>query len=174
MSANRHPPGARQEAFDLFVAGLSHSQVRAQLRELHGAEAPSERTLKRWSVQDHWTARRARIRTLTRSHDDAQRALDGTGMIAELHKLRLRVVEAAQDLPFSSAEGALNSLAVVERVIQLHEIRSIEQFQRDRFHFALGQAGPLAQPGLAPDPAGPDPHPRGPVPPVPSEEVAPT
>ena len=173
MSATRHSPCTRVDAFDLYVAGLSHRKVLVQLRELPGAEAPSERTLKRWSVQDHWTARRAGIRALTRSHDDTQRALDGSDMVGELHKVRRLVLEAAQDLPFSSAEGALNSLAALERVIDRQEIRSIDQFHRDRFHFALGMAGPFVQSPLASGPAGPDTPPGGPVPRPPSGEVAP-
>ena len=126
-----YPDDDREEAFDLYISGFNRRRILTRLRDRHGDGAPSETSLKRWSVQDHWTARRARIRSLTRSHDDNQRALVGTRMAGELLNVRRLAVEAAQDLPFSSAEGALFALAALERIIDRHEVRLVEQHWRD-------------------------------------------
>ncbi|MCH7497889.1 MAG: hypothetical protein IH971_08565 [Candidatus Marinimicrobia bacterium] len=169
-----YPPDVREEAFDLHVSGFNRRQILARLRDRHGAAAPSESTLKRWALQDHWTARRARIRSLSRSHDDDQRALVGTRMTGELLNIRRLAVEAAQDLPFSSAEGALFALAALERIIDRHEVRLVEQHYRDRFHFALGLAGPYGPVFSRQGAPEGDPLPPGPGSPSPSEEVTQT
>lgn len=176
MFGNRqpYPTDDREEAFDLHVSGFSRPQILAHLNDRYGDAAPSKSTLKRWAVQDHWTARRARIRSLTRDHDDHQRALVGTRMTGELLNVRRLAVEAAQDLPFSSAEGALFALAALERIIDRHEVRLVEQHTRDRFHFALGLAGPFGPVfSRLGTPEG-DPLPPGPGSPFPSEEMTQT
>lgn len=169
-----YPPDFREQAFDLHVSGFNRRQILARLQDHHGAAAPSESTLKRWSVQDHWTARRTRIRSLTRSHHDDQRALVGTRMTGELLNIRRLAVEAAQDLPFSSAEGALFALAALERIIDRHEVRLVEQHTRDRFHFALGLAGPYGPVFSRQGAPEGDPLPPGPGSPSPSEQVTQT
>jgi len=176
MLENRqpYPPDVREEAFDLHVSGFNRPQILAHLSDRYGDAAPSKSTLKRWSVQDHWIARRARIRSLTRSQDDDQRALVGTRMTGELLNVRRLAVEAAQDLPFSSAEGALFALAALERIIDRHDVRSVEQHYRDRFHFALGLSGPFGPVLSGQDAPQGDPLPPGPGSPSPSEEVAQT
>ncbi len=169
-----YPPDDREEAFDHHVSGFNRRKILARLRDRHGAAAPSESTLKRWALQDHWTARRARIRSLTRDHDDHQRALVGTRLTGELLKVRRQAVEAAQDLPFSSAEGALFALAALERIIDRHEVRLVDQHTRDRFHFALGLAGPYGPVFSRQGTPEGDPLPPGPGSPSPSEEVTQT
>ncbi len=129
MSAShqRHPSGLREEAFDLFAGGLSIRRVFDELHGQYAADAPAESTLRRWSVEDRWTRRRARIRSVTRARADARRALAGPELTAELHKMRRQVVEAVDVAPFTTAEGALYALAALERVIARHEDREAER-----------------------------------------------
>lgn len=118
--------------------------------------------------------RRAGIRSHMRSQDDTRRALHGIALMAELRQTRLLAIEAAHDLPFQSAEGAIKSLTAIDRAIEHQEFRSSEQHQRDRFHFALGLVGPFYPPRVPASHPERDTTPGGLVPPVPSEEVAPT
>ncbi len=129
MSMNRNylPPALREEAFDLFVAGYSRRRLCAELRARYGAEAPSDATLRNWSRSHGWMDRRARIRDILRDRADALRALAGPDLTAALHKLRRLVVDAVGEAPFHSAEGALFSLAALERVIARHEDREAER-----------------------------------------------
>ena len=113
-----HPRQLHEEAFDLYCAGLSCPQVRAALRKRHGADAPHGSTIKRWMVQDRWPSRRQAIRQHIARLDDRLRASGDARLIDSLTGLRETVVAAAgSELPFSSAEGAVFSLAALQKVI---------------------------------------------------------
>ncbi len=129
MSTNRNylPPALREEAFDLVVAGYSRRRLCAELRARYGVEAPSEATLRNWSRSDGWMDRRARIRGILRDRADALRTVAGPELTTELHKLRSLALDAVAETPFHSAEGALFSLAALERVIARHEDREAER-----------------------------------------------
>ena len=164
MSTNRNylPPALREEAFDLFVAGYSRRRLCAELRARYGAEAPSEATLRNWSRSCGWMDRRARIRGILRHRADTLRALAGPDLTAALHKLRSLVVDAVAETPFHSAEGALFSLAALERVIARHEDReaerALEEHRRSiRAPLTLLETG---------NPEGPDDQPSDDVPEV--------
>ncbi len=129
MSTTResHPAVLREEAFDLYIAGYGRARLYEELRARHGPAAPSESTLKNWSVRDRWPRRRHRIRRLLRERADALRALAGPDLAVELLKLRRLAVEGAGETPFHSAEGAFFSLAALERVIARHEEREADR-----------------------------------------------
>ena len=83
-----------------------------------GRRAPHGSTIKRWMVQDRWPSRRQAIRLHTARLDDRLRATDGARLIASLTGLRdTLVVAAGSELPFRSAEGAIFSLAALQKVI---------------------------------------------------------
>lgn len=164
----------REEAFDLYVTGLSRRQVHAELRQLYGDDAPSETSLKRWSVQDHWTERRARIRRRMRRCDDADRALSGSRMTEELRKLRRLVVDAVGDLNFNSAEGALFALAALERIIERHDNRQRQKQWQRSLQTVLEPLRQQSREQLADPEHGPGPYHPGLGPPAPSEDAAPT
>ncbi len=113
-----HPRQLHEEAFDLYCAGLSCPQVGAALRKRHGADAPHGSTIKRWMVQDRWPSRRQAIHQHTARLNDRLRATDGARLIDSLTGLRETLVAAAgSELPFRSAEGAVFSLAALQKVI---------------------------------------------------------
>ncbi len=113
-----HPRQLHEEAFDLYCAGLSCPQVGAALRKRHGAGAPHRSTLKRWMVQDRWPSRRLAIHEHAARLEDRLRAAEGSRHIASLTGLRDTVVAAVgSELPFRSAEGAVFSLAALQKVI---------------------------------------------------------
>ena len=113
-----HPRQLHEEAFDLYCAGLSCSQVGAALRKRHGADAPHYSTLRRWMVRDRWPSRRQAIHEHAARLDDRLRAAEGSRHIASLTGLRDTVVAAVgSELPFRSAEGAVFSLAALQKVI---------------------------------------------------------
>jgi len=112
-----HPLQLHEEAFDLYCAGLSCPQVGEALRERYGADAPHNNTLKRWMVRDCWPSRRQAIREHTALLNDRLRAAEDTRLIASLTGLRDTLVAAGSDLPFRSAEGAVFSLAALQKVI---------------------------------------------------------
>ncbi len=90
----------------------------AALRKRHGADAPHGSTIKRWMVQDRWPTRRQAIHQHGARLNDRLRANDDTLLIASLTGLRETVVAAAgSELSFSSAEGAVFSLAALQKVI---------------------------------------------------------
>ncbi len=113
-----HPQQLHEEAFDLYCAGLSCPKVGATLRKRYGADAPHGSTIKRWMVQDRWPSRRQAILQHTARLDDRLRATEGARLIASLTGLRETLVAAAgSELPFRSAEGAIFSLAALQKVI---------------------------------------------------------
>ena len=113
-----HPRQLHEEAFDLYCAGLSCPQVGAALRKRHGADAPHRSTIKRWMVQDRWPSRRQAIRLHIARLDDRLRVTEGARLISSLTGLRETLVAAAgSELPFRSAEGAVFSLAALQKVI---------------------------------------------------------
>ncbi len=113
-----HPRRLHEEAFDLYCAGLSCPKVGAALRGRYGADAPHVSSLKRWMVRDRWASRRQVIRLHATRLDDRLRATDGSGHIASLTGLRDTLVAAVgSELPFRSAEGAVFSLAALQKVI---------------------------------------------------------
>ena len=120
----------REEAFDLYCTGLSHPRVQAELAERHGEAAPSRTSLRRWAQADRWQGRRSTIWQAIRERQDADRALSGDEYLEELHQLRRTVLDALQNLSFSTAEGALFALAALERVIG----RQLEQLQINRLN----------------------------------------
>ncbi len=157
-----HRPALREEAFDLFVAGYSRRRLCAELRASYGSAAPSESAVGNLSRRDRWMERRARIRQLLRARADTLRALAGPDLTAQLQKLRRLVVEAVGEATFRSAEGALYSLAALERVIARHEDREAErtfqeQVRSARALYTFLEAG---------EPAGPDDRPADPLPEV--------
>jgi hypothetical protein len=107
----------RQEAFDLYSTGLSRRQVTEALRQRYGTRAPHDSTLKRWMARDRWTARRRAINSRTALLDDRTRATGGTLLATEMRAMRDALVGTSKDLPFRSAEGAIRSLATIQRTM---------------------------------------------------------
>ncbi len=133
-----HPRQLHEEAFDLYCAGLSCPQVGAALRKRHGADAPHRSTIKRWMVQDRWPSRRQAIHQHAARLNDRLRASGDARLIDSLTGLRETVVAVAgSELPFSSAEGAVFSLAALQKVIDrlskaaVDESRSVSQEDLD-------------------------------------------
>ena len=120
----------REEAFDLYCTGLSHTRVQAELVQRHGRAAPGLTSLKRWAQADRWQGRRNTIWQAIRVRQDADRSISDDEYLEELHLLRRTVLEALQNLSFSTAEGALFALAALERVIG----RQQEQLQISRLN----------------------------------------
>lgn len=112
-----YPRRLREEAFDLYFAGLSAPQVGAELRKRYRADAPHPSTLKRWMVLDRWASRRKAIHRNTARLDDQARATDDTRMLAALTSLRETLVTAGSELPARSAEGAVYALAALQKII---------------------------------------------------------
>jgi len=123
----KYPPALRNAAFDLFVSGLSQTDIAAELQQLYGAAAPALATLKRWSRQDSWTERRQRIRRRLQVRTDDERVLTGDPYMESLQQLRGNAVQAVGDIPFRSAEGALYALAALERVIERERRRRSQE-----------------------------------------------
>lgn len=117
----------REEAFDLYFAGLSAPQVGTALRKRYGADAPHPSTLKRWMVQDRWASRRQDIRRHTARLDDQARAADDTRMLTALTSLRETLVTAGSELPARSAEGAVYALAALQKIIDRLSLVAIEE-----------------------------------------------
>ena len=112
-----HPRQLHEEAFDLYCAGLSCSQVGVALRERCGADTPHYSTLRRWMLRDRWPSRRLSIHEHASRLEDQVRAAEDNRLIASLTGLRDTLVAAGSALPFRSAEGAVFSLAAVQKVI---------------------------------------------------------
>ncbi len=113
-----HSRQLREKAFDLYCAGLSCSQVGVALRERCGADTPHYSTLRRWMLRDRWPSRRLSIHEHASRLEDQVRAAEDNRLIASLTGLRDTLVAAAgSELPFRSAEGAVFSLAALQKVI---------------------------------------------------------
>ena len=117
MASQTHSYRLQEAAFDLFCVGHSRREVRDELTRRYGAVAPSDATLKRWSVAQRWVQRRDAITTAWRQRQDTQRGLIGADFLLELHLLRGKLLADARNLPMTSGEGACYALAAVERVI---------------------------------------------------------
>ena len=117
MTGQTHSYRIQEAAFDLFCAGHTRREVRDELAKRCGAAAPSDATLKRWSVAQRWVQRRHAITAAWRQRQDAQRGLIGADYLMELHLLRGKLLADARSLPMSSGEGACFALAALERVI---------------------------------------------------------
>jgi len=79
-------------------------------------------------VLDRWPSRRQAIRQHTARLNDRLRAAEDTRLIASLTGLRDTLVAAAgSELPFRSAEGAVFSLAALQKVIDRLSRSAVEE-----------------------------------------------
>ncbi len=112
-----YSPALRAEAFDLYLIHPTRTHAHAELRQRHGADAPSLATLKRWANQANWTHRRRFILGHLQKQADHDRAITGAPFLDTLQQVRSQVFRAVDEIPFHSAEGALYALAALERII---------------------------------------------------------
>ena len=108
----------REEAFNLYCQNLSAEKIARRIPEIFGDEArPDQCTIKRWIKQNDWRARRDGINRETEALADQHRVRTTAELLTEMNDLREKVLDASNSLKFKSAEGAVRSLATVQRVI---------------------------------------------------------
>jgi len=106
----------REEAFQLYCKGLSLRQVALRLSEARGIRLDN-RTVAAWVHRYGWPERRLRLQRQVENMADEKWAAEAAQLLSRLSGLREDILDAAAAQPFKSAEGAVRSLAAVQKVI---------------------------------------------------------
>lgn len=108
----------KEEAFSLFCQGFGPQDIARRLYRDHGAEGnPFPGTVQQWIRLGEWRQRRARIEQHTEDLGDKRRAKSRARAVAKLTELHRRTMEAADSLEYKSAEGAVRSIATLQKVL---------------------------------------------------------
>ncbi|MFC1483669.1 hypothetical protein ACFL6Q_01310 [Candidatus Neomarinimicrobiota bacterium] len=114
MRAHSHE--LREAAFHLYSQGLSLRQIARRLSEIHTIRLDHS-TVAAWVRRYNWRDRRIRLQRKAEQLADEQWTRDAAGLLSRLYGLRDDILGAAVKKPFKSAEGAVRSLATVQKVI---------------------------------------------------------
>ena len=106
----------REEAFHLYCRGLSFRQIALRLSEARGIRL-DHRTVAAWVHRYGWRERRLRLQRRVEKMADEKWAREAARLVSRLSRLREDILDAAAAQPFKSAEGAVRSLATVQKVI---------------------------------------------------------
>ena len=105
-----------EEAFHLYCHRLSLRQIALRLSEVRGIRL-DHRTVATWVHRYGWPERRLRLRRQVENMADEKWAREAARLLSRLSCLREDILDAAAAQPFKSAEGAVRSLAAVQKVI---------------------------------------------------------
>jgi hypothetical protein len=133
----------REAAFDLYCSGLPLREVHRELVGRCGGEAPSLSTLKRWSTDGDWVARRDKIQDAREEQHDQQRILYGMDYIAELTRIRRKLLSDAAQLKVNSGDQAIYALIALEKL--LDKLVRYEECAQRRKQREPGYTGLLEQ-----------------------------
>ncbi len=106
----------REEAFHLYCHRLSLRQIALRLSEVRGIRL-DHRTVAAWVHRYGWSERRLRLQRQVENMADEKWAGEAAQLLSRLSGLREDILDAAAAQPFKSAEGAVRSLATVQKVI---------------------------------------------------------
>ena len=106
----------REEAFQLYCQGLSLRQIALRLSEVRGIRL-DHTTVAVWVHRYGWPERRLRLHRRLENVADKKWAREAARLLSRLTCLREDILDAAAAYPFKSAEGAVRSLATVQKVI---------------------------------------------------------
>lgn len=108
-----------EEAFDLYSQGIPGYRVAHELEARYGPDnAPSRETVRRWIHRNNWRRRREKIHHLAEQRADQTRAERAAHLVTRFEDLREKALDATSELKYKSAEGAVRSLATLQRVIE--------------------------------------------------------
>lgn len=111
-----HP--IKEEAFSLFCQGFGPQDIARRLYRNHGAGVnPYPSTVQKWILLGDWRERRAGIEQRTENLGDERRAKSRARAVAKLTELHRKTMEAADSLEYKSAEGAVRSIATLQKVL---------------------------------------------------------
>ncbi len=114
MTAYSHE--VREAAFQLYCQGLGVRQIALRLSETVGKNV-GRSTVAAWVHRYGWSERRRRLRRRVENLADEKWAREAARLLTRLSRLRDDILNAAAMHPFKSAEGAVRSLATVQKVI---------------------------------------------------------
>ena len=114
MTAYSHE--VREAAFQLYCQGLGVRQIALRLSETAGGNV-GRSTVAAWVHRYGWSERRRRLRRRVENMADEKWAGEAARLLSRLSGLREDILDAAAAQPFKSAEGAVRSLAAVQKVI---------------------------------------------------------
>ncbi len=106
----------REAAFQLYCQGLGVRQIALRLSETVGKNV-GRSTVAAWVHRYGWSERRRRLRRRVENLADEKWAREAARLLTRLSRLRDDILNAAAMHPFKSAEGAVRSLATVQKVI---------------------------------------------------------
>ena len=106
----------REEAFQLYCHRLSLRQIALRLSEVRGIRLDHS-TVGAWVHRYGWPERRLRLQRHVENMADEKWASEAAQLLSRLSCLREDILDAAAAQPFKSAEGAVRSLAAVQKVI---------------------------------------------------------
>ncbi len=114
MKAYSHE--VREEAFHLYCQQLSLRQIALRLSEVRGIKL-DHTTVAAWVHRYGWPERRLRLLRQVENMADEKWAGEAARLLDRLSGLREDILDAVAAQPFKSAEGAVRSLAAVQKVI---------------------------------------------------------
>ncbi|MFC1548036.1 hypothetical protein ACFL5M_05875 [Candidatus Neomarinimicrobiota bacterium] len=114
MRAHSHE--LREAAFRLYSQGLSLRQVALRISETHHVRLDHS-TVAAWVRRYNWRDRRIRLQHKAEQQADEKWTRDAASLLARLYGLRDNILGTAVTKSFKSAEGAVRSLATVQKVI---------------------------------------------------------
>jgi len=106
----------REAAFQLYCQGLGVRQIALRLSETIGGNV-ARSTVAAWVHRYGWPERRRRLLRRVEKMADEKWAREAARLLSRLSGLREDILDAAAAQPFKSAEGAVRSLATVQKVI---------------------------------------------------------
>ncbi|MCK4577805.1 MAG: hypothetical protein KAU50_03375 [Candidatus Marinimicrobia bacterium] len=114
-----YPASLREEAFVLFCEGIGAESIVAELGRRHPDEKPpSPSVIKLWDARFNWRQRRAELQSKIRARADEQQLERGARILEQFSDLRQNIFDELSAVQFRSREGAVRSLAMVQKVIE--------------------------------------------------------
>ena len=116
---SRYSHQVKEAAFSLYCQNLSAANIARRIPEIFGDDVhPGLRTIKYWIQHGDWQARRKKLHMETEALADERRARTTAELLAGLSDLREKILSVSTSLEFKCAEGAVRSLATLQRVIE--------------------------------------------------------
>lgn len=118
VQVGRYSHQVKEAAFDLYCLNLSPAEIARRIPEICGDKIhPHLRTIERWAREDNWEARRSEINREPEIPADQHSIRTTAELLADMNGLREKVLDASKSLEFKSAEGAVRSLATLQRIM---------------------------------------------------------
>jgi hypothetical protein len=108
--------GLREAAFSLYSQGLSLRQIARRVSETHAVQL-DHTTIAVWVHRHNWPARRLRLQRRIEDRADEKWVSDAASLLDRLFSLRDTILVSVENESFKSAESAVRSLAIVQKVI---------------------------------------------------------